>query len=132
MPPELRRRLRPWLDIDSVGPEGFWIWLRAVLPLLPRRDAGGLRLSRRSLPGTPHPLEAEVAESARERTRLAVLCERYARDNDRLTRRLQAAESALRTLELAEATGAGTPEPGTGAAARRLSVPAVAPAERRA
>ena len=103
LPPDLRRRLRAWVDIDAVGPPGFWIWFRAILPLLPRPDTR----PRRSIFGLAAPreeirvLEQRMVVYAREQARLAIIGEQYARDNERLARRLKALEAVLRTVELA-------------------------------
>lgn len=103
IPFDLRRRLHEWIDVDEVGAEGFWLWLRAVLPLLP---SPGPATTTRG-PAVPAGLE-ELRELrqrlvfyAREHARLLVISEQYARDNQTLSRRLRALESALRTLESA-------------------------------
>ncbi len=103
LPPDLRRRLRAWLDIDAVGQEGLWIWFRAILPLLPQPDAK----DRRSLLSLGAPreelrrLQQRIVVYAREQSRLTVLCNQCVRDNELLARRLRALEGALRAVELA-------------------------------
>lgn len=103
MPADLRARLRKWVDVDEVGAEGFWLWLKAVVPLLPhpenpRRRALLAYASRRD---ELEDLQRRIAVYAREQSRLAVVCGHYVRDNRLLTRRLKALEAALRTLEMA-------------------------------
>ncbi len=103
VPADLRRRLKPWVDVDEVGLEGFWVWLRAVVPLLPhpepRARATSVALA------TPREmmrqLEQRLALYAREQSRLTVVCDRAIRDNEVLVRRLKALEAALRTVDLA-------------------------------
>jgi hypothetical protein len=103
IPPDLRRRLAPWVNVDEVGAEGFWLWLRAILPLLPSPDSsakgvilvGGPRLEE------VRELQQRFVVYARELSRLTVIGDQYARDNLALTRRLKALEAALRTLGMA-------------------------------
>ncbi len=103
MPADLRRRLKSWVDVDEVGAEGLWLWLRAVVPLLPQPNGGPPR--RGVLRGRAGPdsreLEQRLMVFARENSRLTVLCNQIARDNEVLARRLRAMEAAIRTLEMA-------------------------------
>lgn len=103
IPFDLRRRLLEWIDVDEVGPEGFWLWLRAVVPLLPRPAASGRGLGFPDRPGAEdlQDLRRRLVFYAREHARLSVISDQYARDNQTLSRRLRALESALRTLESA-------------------------------
>jgi hypothetical protein len=103
IPFDLRRRLHEWIDVDEVGSEGFWIWLRAVVPLLPGPAASGSGHLARDLspPEELRDLRRRLVFYAREHARLAVISDRYARDNQTLSRRLRALESALKTLESA-------------------------------
>ncbi len=103
LPPDLRRRLARWIDVDEVGPEGFWLWLAAILPLLPPPGSGA-----KGPPSAGRPPEERIRElagdlvdCARERARLTILCERYFSDNQALSRRVKALEAALRTFEKA-------------------------------
>jgi len=104
IPPDLRRSLSPWIDVDEVGTEGFWLWLRAVLPLLPaptEARAGSIALRPVPRPVPDRELHRRFLENARERARLAVICDQYLRDNQLLARRLRALEGALRAFESA-------------------------------
>jgi hypothetical protein len=124
MPFDIRRRLHEWVDVDEVGAEGFWIWLRAAVPLLPRPGTASERADRvRSVPDELLELRRRVMFYAREHARLSVISGQCTRDNQTLSRRLRALESALKTLE-----GAGHPveippdENATDAAQRYLPV----------
>ncbi len=103
IPADLRGRLRPWVDVDEVGAEGFWLWLRAVVPLLPRPEESAKRppIFRLSNKGDVEALERRLVIYAREQSRLTVIGHQCRRDNEVLTRRLKALEAALRTLQLA-------------------------------
>jgi hypothetical protein len=102
IPFDLRRRLHEWIDVDEVGADGFWLWLRAVVPLLPSSTPASPRVaSVRGGPEELRELRQRLVFYAREHARLSVISEQYARDNQTLSRRLRALESALRTLESA-------------------------------
>jgi hypothetical protein len=105
IPPDLRRRLRAWVDVEEVGPEGFWLWFRAVLPLLPTPAPTERTQIPVNEPRTDRvrELQQRLVVYAREHSRLSVLCEQYVRDNQILARRLKALEAALRTFEMAGA-----------------------------
>ena len=101
IPSDIQRRLAAWIDVDEVGAEGFWLWFRAVLPLLPEPTSKG---AESTMPGAERPdrvreLAGDLVDCARERARLTVAAERYFRDNQALTRRLKALEAALRTFD---------------------------------
>jgi hypothetical protein len=103
IPPDLRRRLARWIDVEEVGRDGFWLWLRAVLPLLPDPDAP---TSKSAGPNTTpddriRELATSLVDCARDRARLTVVAGQYVRDNQALVRRLKALEAALRTFERA-------------------------------
>ena len=103
MPGDLRQRLRPWIDVDEVGADGFWLWLRAVVPILPVPTRAG---SPRPVAGLPtveelRELRSRLVVYAREHARLRVISDQRSRDNRVLARRLKALEAALRTLEIA-------------------------------
>ena len=98
VPPDLRRRLSHWIEVDEVGADGFWLWFRAVLPLLPTPGEPAASGFRQTDEREEH---RRLVEYARDRARLSVICEQYARENQILTRRIRALEGALRTLELA-------------------------------
>ncbi|MGC2358887.1 MAG: hypothetical protein WA691_01080 [Thermoplasmata archaeon] len=105
IPPDLRRRLAAWVDVDEVGPEGFWLWLRAILPLLPTPASPERGQVLMNVPRTDdvRELRQRLVVYAREHSRLSVVRDHYARDNQVLARRLKALEAALRTLEMAGA-----------------------------
>lgn len=101
VPEDLQRRLAGWIDVEQLGADGLWLWLREVLPLLPNPEGAP---SVPSPPGDPAPeqvrqLQRRLIDHARDRTRLAVICEQYARDNQVLARRLTALEASLREIE---------------------------------
>jgi inner membrane protein len=98
VPPDLRRRLAQWIDVDEVGADGFWLWFRALLPLLltPSEPAGsGFRAT------DEREEHRRLVQYARDRARLSVICDQYARENQILARRIRALEGALRAFELA-------------------------------
>lgn len=102
IPSDLRRRLAAWVDVEEVGPEGFWVWLRAILPLLPTPPSAEKRQNLMNGPRSEnvHELQQRLVVYAREHSRLNVVCEQYVRDNQILSRRLRALEAALRTLAM--------------------------------
>ncbi len=126
VPPDLRRRLRAWVDVDEVGLKGFWIWLRAVVPLLPSPDAPAKRpsIALGSPRETIRQLEQRLALYAREQSRLSVICDQAVRDNELLVRRLRALEAALRTLDLGGHKIVIPPDPDVADAAERYASPA--------
>jgi hypothetical protein len=105
IPADLRRRLAAWVDVEEVGLEGFWLWLRAILPLLPtpapnERAPFLMNVSRTD---NVRELQQRLVVYARENSRINVICGQYARDNQILARRLKALEAALRTFDMAGA-----------------------------
>jgi len=112
VPEELKRRLASWIDLEQLGVDGLWLWLRDILPLLPGRDASSRRRSMGN-PGAPNlvrELHRRLVDHSRDRSRLAVILEQYARDNQTLARRLAALEAALRDVER-DADRSGDPHP---------------------
>lgn len=105
IPADLRRRLAAWVDVEEVGLEGFWLWLRAILPLLPTPAPKERAPVLMNGPRTDNvrELQQRLVVYARENSRLNVICDQYARDNQILARRLKALEAALRTFEMAGA-----------------------------
>ncbi len=106
--------LLPWVDLSRVGPEGFWLWLTDILPLLPvpAPDPG------RVPPPTASP-ERRIEELARalvgaagEHARIRFLASEYYHDNTRLARRVKALE-ALLSLDPARASRV-EPDPQSG------------------
>jgi hypothetical protein len=106
IPADLRRRLTAWVDVEEVGPEGFWLWLRAILPLLPAPVPTARASVLMNGPRTENvrELQQRLVVYAREHSRLHVLCDECTRDNQILARRLKALEAALRTFEMAGST----------------------------
>jgi hypothetical protein len=100
IPGDVRRRLSAWIDIDEVGVEGFWTWLRGVLPLLPISGRG----AKADWPAIPdrgeefRELRRRVAEYARDWARLMVICEERSRECEVLSRRVMALESDMRAF----------------------------------
>jgi hypothetical protein len=121
MPPDLRRRLAEWIDVDEVGADGFWLWFRAVLPLLPAREVSKVRGP--SVGGSPpdrmRELARDLVDCARERARLTVIAEQYFRENQVLARRLKALEAVMRTFERAGHTVVVPPDDAAGIASER-------------
>ena len=103
IPADLRRRLAAWVNVDEVGADGFWLWLRAVVPLLPKPEAAARAAAYGGVARAEEvrELQHRLVVYARELSRLTVICDQYARDNQALTRRLKALEAALRTLGMA-------------------------------
>ncbi|HTZ61788.1 MAG TPA: hypothetical protein VMC82_04010 [Thermoplasmata archaeon] len=103
IPADIRHRVKDWVNVDEVGSEGFWLWLGAVLPLLPPPGTVGsdARSSERSASERVRELARDLVDLARDRARLTVECERYYHDNQALARRVKALEGALKTFEKA-------------------------------
>ena len=99
IPEPLRSRLRTWLDVDTVGLSGLWLWLETVLPLLPTVPRSESVEATRSKGGADRvrELASDLVECAGDRARLTIVGEQYFRDNQLLARRVKALESALRT-----------------------------------
>jgi hypothetical protein len=100
----LRESLRPFVDLDEVGPEGLETWLLSILPTLVE-----LRGRREISEGVTVGSEARILElatklafSESERSRDHFLAVQYYRDNTLLARRVKALEGAIR---LAQRTG---------------------------
>jgi hypothetical protein len=99
VPEALRERLGRWIDVDEVGPAGFWLWLESVLPILPLASEPGAGSSSSAAPPSirVRQLARDLVDCARDRARLTITCERYFRDNQVLAVRLKAVEAALAT-----------------------------------
>ena len=112
VPEPLRTRLRAWVDVDEVGPEGFWSWVDAVLPLLPRADAPRSDPSpTASLPDRLRELAKDLVDCAGDRARLIADCDRYYTDNVGLARRVKALEASLRVGDRSERKAAPENDP---------------------
>jgi hypothetical protein len=92
--PELRRALRPWIDLAEVGAPGLRIWLLSVLPLLPVPASRGTR------PLTDAERLSELAKAladcAGDRARVHFQASEYFRENQVLARRVKALEAMVR------------------------------------
>jgi hypothetical protein len=123
MPGDIRSELAQWFDPAEIDEEGFWRWLRTVLPTLAttRRVPG--RGTGRSPADRVRELAADLIECAGERARLTIAAEHYVRDNQALARRTNALEAALRTLGALGHGVALPPDPQAEAAADRYLPP---------
>lgn len=94
--PGLVESLRPWIDLEQVGSDGFQVWLSSVLPLipLPRTESSLLSVNPAA---RIKELAAALSGCASDRARVHFQAAEYYRDNQRLARRLRALESVLRT-----------------------------------
>lgn len=102
MPADLRARLLPWIDVDDVGEDGFWLWLGTILPLLPDPDRASESEPPHGRFPRPEPgLAHAMTDCARERARLTVMCDALEAQNRRLLRRLKALEAAVRAFSSA-------------------------------
>jgi hypothetical protein len=123
IPDELARRLRPWIDVEAVGPEGFWTWLGTVMPLLVppsavsqvTRDHAAPELSERRM----QELARDLVDCARDRSRLTTMAARYYNDNVALARRVKALEAALSTSARTKRTAPAASDADAGEAAER-------------
>lgn len=108
VPSDLRPQLAEWIDVEEVGMDGFWLWLRTVLPLLPRRRGApsGASSAEGSSSDRLRELSRELVNCGRERARLSVAADRYYRDNQILAVRLKALEATVRTFQRAGQGGA--------------------------
>ena len=94
--PDLKALLRPWIDVDELGPRGFILWLQSILPLIPRS-----RPTKRGASQDPseriQELAAALAECSSDRARVHFQAAEYYRENQALARRMKALEAALRS-----------------------------------
>jgi len=95
-PKELVARLRPWLDLDEVGPDGFHQWLSSIVPLLPAGRSGP-RTSGDATEGRIRELSQALTAAAGEAAQAHFQAATYFRENQTLARRVLALESILRT-----------------------------------
>lgn len=107
-PAELASRLKPWIDIDEVGPAGLYRWLGSILPLLPRPAYSGRPSNRGELTERICELSRALAAAAGGEARAHFQASEYFRENRVLARRLMALEAMLRTR--GTATGHHTAE----------------------
>ena len=97
IPEQLRTRLRPWLDVDAVGPEGLWAWLEVVLPLVPAPNDARAPVAASGRTDRVRELARDLVDCASHRARLIADCDQYYRDNVALARRVKALEATLRS-----------------------------------
>jgi len=97
IPEALKRRLQTWIEVDELGPAGFWLWLEGMLPLLPTPASFAEDRAPRPELSETHLVELArtYAECARERARLTIAGAQYYADNQALARRVKALEAAL-------------------------------------
>lgn len=101
-PLPLAERLRPWIDLEEAGPDGFHAWLSTIVELLPLplpSDEGAAASPETRI----RQLSAALTRSASEQARAHFQALTYFRENQALARRLLALEAMLRTR--------GTPAP---------------------
>ena len=106
VPDELKRRLRPWIDVDLVGPEGLWNWLATALEVLPRPHAVSEVMKSGGSPNESpaervRELSRDLIDCGADRARLTFLGQRYFSDNQVLARRIKALEAVVRTCRSA-------------------------------
>ena len=111
-PASVVRALLPWVDLSQVGPEGFWLWLTDLLPLLPAPAPDP-----RSVPPPVASPEARIEELARalagaasEHARIRFLASEYHHDNTLLARRVKALEAILSLAPAGASLVGGDPE----------------------
>jgi len=126
VPAELRHRLNRWVEVDELTVEGFWTWLRLVLPvLLDLASASPRRRSTLSFLEQSHHFHQRVVVERREFRRLDIFRQQFLRDRSALERRLDAIAQRLEALEVshpAQGPRPATPGPesaGGGAPATR-------------
>ncbi|HTW56456.1 MAG TPA: hypothetical protein VMG36_08475 [Thermoplasmata archaeon] len=124
---ELRRALRPWIDLTEVGPLGLRSWILAILPLVPRPSPESRAVDRdesRDLPADRlAALALALAECATDRARTHFQAAEYFRENRLLARRVRALEAMLRTRASVEGAAAPPPDPEAEAATHRYLPP---------
>ncbi len=100
IPESLRHRLYRWVEVDELGADGFWLWLRLVLPVLLSLASGpSTRRTTLSILKQSHVLHQRVVDARREHRRAATFLEQYVRDRTILERRLAALHSRLGEIE---------------------------------
>ena len=92
-PAMLTERLRPWIDIDAVGPEGFHAWLGTIVALLPSLEPP----TRAGSEGRIASLARALADCASDRARAHFQASEYYRDNVALATRVKALEAIVHT-----------------------------------
>jgi len=100
-PTEVRKHIRPWVEVDEVGPQGFWVWLESLLPVLPLPERGSP--SARTAAESPEVRLRQVARDlshcASERARLTTVAAQYYQDNFVLALRVKALEAGLAQID---------------------------------
>ena len=96
-----RQQLLPWIDVETVGAEGFWVWLESILPVLPVPEAGafGARVASAPPEVRLREIARALADCARERARLTIAAAHFYQDNFILALRVKALEAGLAQLD---------------------------------
>ncbi len=101
IPDGLARRLKPWVDVDTIDAPGFWTWLATVMPLLVAPSAVSQVTKEHADPVLSlrrlEELARDLVDCARDRSRLTTMAARYYNDNVALARRAKALEASLAT-----------------------------------
>ena len=117
--PDLKEALRPWVDVDAVGPAGFQSWLRSILPLIPRPRSSGRKASANPTERIQE-LAAALSECSSDRARVHFQAAEYYRENQALARRMKVLETSLRSTSPGRArTEAPEEDPEAERASRR-------------
>ncbi len=96
-PVEVVEALRPWVDLDAIGPEEFYRWLGALALLLPSLHPGPGRA--KDLDGRITELARALAKSSGAEAESHFRASEYFRENALLARRVKALEALLRTAK---------------------------------
>ena len=94
-PPGVVAALRPWIDLQEVGPEEFYHWLVTIARLLP--EPVKPPISAKSAEERIAELARALADSSGAEAESHFRASEYFRENALLARRVKALESILRT-----------------------------------
>ena len=126
--PEQKALLRPWIDVDELGSQGFLSWLQSILPLIPPS-----RSTKRAASEDPseriQELAAALAECASDRARVHFQAAEYYRENQALARRMKALEAALRSKPPGREQSRGVTEDSEAERASRRYLPKEEPGQ---
>lgn len=103
--PDLTAALRPWVDLDEVGGAGFQVWLRSILPLIPRPHSDTGKANPSGPATRVLELAVALAECSGDRARVHFQASQYFRENQMLARRVRSLEAMLRTARRGRAGG---------------------------
>ena len=113
---DIAGRLRRFVDLEEVGPDGFWLWLDSVLPLLPDPKGRPPAAERKD---RLRALARDLTDCASDRARLHALAARYYADNVTLARRVKALEAMRETTRKAGMRTTDSSDPEAAEAAAR-------------